>query len=361
MVSQGSADTPIAIEDEGDGFRLTSPWLKGPVRQQHEVDAACVLVAELYRAYLADHPELLCLHGGAVELGGRLVVFPSQYRAGKSLLGACFAAAGGRLFADDVLPIGREHGSEQGLAAGVAPRLRLPLPDDLGPGAQRFFDRRRGPASERYLYLELERAELAPRGARAPIGAFVLLQREAGARATLSPIGDGEVLRQVVWQNFARETDAAGILGRLHAIVGAAGCFRLRYGRAEDAVALLRESFADWEPSLNSAKGSRRQVAAEIEAALPAGSFRQRPGVAETLVDGEGFLTDPDGVAIHHLNPLAQALWRLLAEPMTVADLVELLRAAFPDADVEAIDRDVGLLIETLTRKRLLLTAGTPD
>ena len=59
-------------------------------------------------------------------------------------------------------------------------------------------------------------------------------------------IGKAEVLRQVIWQNFARNGDARDILERLDAIVDQTACFKLRYARAEDAAAALKGGFASW-------------------------------------------------------------------------------------------------------------------
>lgn len=87
--------------------------------------AACSLVGDLISQRLAGEPELLGLHCGSVEVNGRLVLFPESSKAGKSTLTVAFAAAGYRIFGDDVLGL-TAHG--EGVAMGVAPRLRLPLP-----------------------------------------------------------------------------------------------------------------------------------------------------------------------------------------------------------------------------------------
>ena len=147
--SQSRTPPLIEIRRDGGTYLLTSPWLKKCVRHKHPVNMACALVAEIFRAHVQDHPEMLCLHGAAAAFAGRLVVFPSTYRAGKSVLSACLAEAGLQLFADDVLPVAAagERGVEEGVAAGVAPRLRLPLPDNLSGSVRDFIDRRDGPGS----------------------------------------------------------------------------------------------------------------------------------------------------------------------------------------------------------------------
>lgn len=53
-------------------------------------------------------------------------MFPESSKAGKSTLTVAFAAASYRVFGDDVLGLTAQG---EGVAMGVAQRLRLPLPD----------------------------------------------------------------------------------------------------------------------------------------------------------------------------------------------------------------------------------------
>jgi hypothetical protein len=367
-LTEAGGDSPIlTVRRTPACYLIEAAWLDAPLRRKDHIDALCGFIAELIRAFAENGPDLLCLHGAAAEFAGRLVIFPNRYRAGKSVLSACLAAAGVRLFADDVLPIGgpEDRGLAPGIAPGIAPRLRLPWPDDLSPAAKAFLETHQGPRGRNYLYLDLERARLAPHGAAAPIGGFVLLEREADAEPELLPVAESEMLRQVIWQNFARETPAPDILERLHRLVAGARCFRLRYGRAEQAVALLREAFAEWP-----APGSDEPRSMESPLApngiggrtptwtgeTPDGCYLRKPGITETTVDGERFLADAEGAAIHHLNPVASAVWHLLAEPMTRDQLVELLHSAFPEVARDQIARDVGVLIRDLPAKQLLLS-----
>ncbi len=186
---KGSGEAILSLIGEDGGYRLEADWLSAPLRLKEPVDAVCALVAELLKAMVIDDPGLLCLHGAAVEIGGRLVVFPNRYRAGKSTLTACFAAASHRIFSDDVLPI-TEPG-DRARAPGIAPRLRLPLPDDLGEGARAYFEAHAGLGGRRYRYLDLPAEGLAAFGTPAAIGAFVLIERDPQAEPEMTPIGRG--------------------------------------------------------------------------------------------------------------------------------------------------------------------------
>ena len=87
---------------------------------------------------------------------------------------------------------------------------------------------------------------MAARSAAAPSGAFVLRRREDGAKASLTPVKQSEMLKRVVLRNFAHDVRSAELVERLHGLVGAAGCYRLRYSHLGNAVDLLKRAFDDW-------------------------------------------------------------------------------------------------------------------
>ena len=348
----------LTLRLEKSTYILEADWLKKKLRRTDKVDAICSLVANLVRAYIRGNAELLCLHGAAANFGGKLAIFPSKYRTGKSILSACLAAANIQLFCDDVLPISIVEG--HGVAPGLAPRLRIPLPDNLSPKSREFIQSNRGLEGKQYLYLDLDNIHLATRGSQAPVGAFVLLERQGGATTSLEDISAAEVLHQVVWQNFAREAEAPKILERLSQLVSNAQCFRMRYDRAEDAVELLKETFKDWpskaleEP--NTPLVTTQFIAKPVE--VPLGCYLRKAEISILNVDGESFLADARGAKIHHLNPVGSAIWMLLAEPVSMADLVELLLTAFPDVGGEQIKSDIAALIDALMSKNLLLVGS---
>jgi len=350
----------LVIRREKSTYIVEADWLKQPIRRTDKVDAICALVAELVRAYVRNDDKLLCLHGAAAIFAGKLVVFPSQYRAGKSILSVCLAAKEVQLFCDDVLPISIADGC--GIAPGLAPRLRLPLPDNLRPKSRNFVESGTNLEGKQYLYLDLDNDRLAARGKRAPVGAFVLLERVEGSRPTLEEISEAEVLHQVVWQNFAREAEAPQILDRLGRLVSSARRYRMHYDQAEDAVDLLKETFKDW-PTL-ARQGSPVSAASTRNTAISPGAvppdcYLRKPDISMVSVDGESFLADARGATIHHLNPVGSAIWTLLADPVTMADMTELLITAFPTVGRDQIQADMSTLIDTLMASNLLLVG--PD
>ena len=71
-------------------------------------------------------------------------------------------------------------------------------------------------------------------------------------------------------------------------------------------------------------------------------------------VDDQCFLADRQGNAIHHLNPVGSSIWGLLAEPMSLDEIVDLLASAFPGQEREQIAADVSTLVHRLKSKNLL-------
>ncbi len=357
--STGDTQPPIlTLRLEKSTYILEADWLEKPIRCTDKVDSICGLVANLVRAYVRGNEELLCLHGAAANFAGKLVVFPSKYRTGKSVLSACLAAANIQIFCDDVLPLNIAEG--HGIAPGLALRLRIPLPDNLSSKSRKFIQSRKGLGGEQYLYVDLDNNHLAARGSQAPVGAFVLLEREEGITLSLEDISEAEVLHQVVWQNFARKAEAPLILERLSQLVSHAQRFRMRYDRAEDAVALLKETFEAWPTESVQAPDTRFTTAQDSirPPHVPPGCYLRKPEIGVVTIDGESFLADNQGAAIHHLNPVGSAIWTLLAEPVTIADMVDLLHLAFPDVGGEQVKGDVADLIGTLVSKNLLVVGS---
>ena len=143
----------------------------------------------------------------------------------------------------------------------------------------------------------------------------------------------------------------------------ATACYRLTYDDSETAVNILRARFIDGAEELGDRQKPKRPKPAEAEAAPvplsktspgPLGPWRRRPAVIERRVAGDLFLVNQATDSIYHLNGLADALWRLTAEPVSETEMIKLVAAAFPDAAREQIGRDIGTLVDSLVSKGLL-------
>lgn len=78
--------------------------------------------------------------------------------------------------------------------------------------------------------------------------------------------------------------------------------------------------------------------------------YQRRAGVEAREVGKHLFLVTGEPGEIHHMNQMGAGIWRLLAEPRTSAQLVEVLSAAFPATDISAVRRDVRNLLRDLEK-----------
>lgn len=354
-VAWSGNEPDIRISPDGSGFNLSAPWLGKPLRYTDGVNLGCGLGVHVNHAMLLEHPDLLCLHGAGIEIAGHLVVFPNSYRSGKSLLATCLAAAGARVFTDDILPIDRN--TDYGVAIGLSPRLRVPLPGTAGDRTLTFADNHAGAGNSQYLYVDLDQDRQAPFGAQSPIGGFVLLERSDGAKARLQPVDDGETLKQLFLRNFARPMPPVESLDYLHGLVARGVCYRLTYSVGDEAADLLIERFSD-------AAALARDIEAKPPSAVaqaPAGAekrsahIRRGPGVGERAVGVDLFLSDSSGEEVYHLNLVGAGLWRLLDGECSVDEAKAVLCEAFPDISPRQIGDDVDRLVGELLKQRLLV------
>lgn len=231
----------ITIQKIDKGFQRQSRWLSRPKIFRNPIDTVCDFIVDLIHAYVADNEGLLCLHCAAVKFNQGLVVFPNTYRAGKSVLSLKLVSCGGQLFTDDVLPITSQ--GNFGMALGILPRLRLPLPEALGEVFSNFAFEHAGPQNERYLYVKLSKREQAVLGTTVPIRGITILQRDTAAKPALMKVKKSTVVRDVILRNFARQNSALEIVDRLYSIAEKADCYTLRYASLDQAVELLDDAF----------------------------------------------------------------------------------------------------------------------
>jgi hypothetical protein len=244
-VKKNRRDAQIRLCAGPRGYERRSPWIEGAdaLGFIDPVDAVCDLLLDIERAYIVEAKNQLVLHAAGVKIGAGVVVFPSTHATGKSLLSVALAHAGHRIFADDQLPIVPGQPT-LGVAPGFLPRLRRPLPDDLNPQLVDFIRHHQGPLSTQFRYVDVPDQGLAPLGERAPIVGLVLLDRVSGAKPKIEAVGEAEVLKACVLQNFGRTLNALEVLDHLHAMVKGVDCVKLTYGTVGEAVALLQEKFA---------------------------------------------------------------------------------------------------------------------
>lgn len=241
-------DPLITFQKKGKYYDWIAPWVgksqldkKKPPKTV--VNAICDFHYEFTDWYVAEHPEHFCLHCAAVKIGGGLVVFPNIQKAGKSILTVQLAADGQIIFGDDVLAINPHE--NRGIALGMIPRVRLPLPDTLDDRVKEFVTSRCGPTSHHYQYVALKDTEFAPYRTSLPIHGVIMLNRQEDGPAALEPESHGKALKSVISRNFVRDIPSLKIFDQLRDIVTQTRAFTLTYSSAAEASNLLRQEFDD--------------------------------------------------------------------------------------------------------------------
>lgn len=83
--------------------------------------------------------------------------------------------------------------------------------------------------------------------------------------------------------------------------------------------------------------------------------YRRASDVAETPLGEELFLVSGATQQIFHLEPVAAALWRLLAEPASLAVVHRAFLEAFPEAEPRRVAADLDAALESLVANGLAL------
>lgn len=360
VAREGRPDPLINVLLLDDRYVLQAPWLAEPLSYANPVALADGLVPVVQRAWLRERHSILWIEGAAVEIGGELIVLLGGRRSGKSLVAACLALGGNRIFADGMLPVLPEAGT--GLSLGLAPRIRLPLPASLSWPVRSAMEMQKVNGDEALFHLNPGADKLARFGEQAPIRAFVLLDRVDGAPAALRGARQSTVLKRLVLNSGSERLDAVDVLHGLQTLVAGAACYRLAYSDPEAARATLRGRFAMWPASSINRDGGQSvlgQVAARRRPSpprTPEGRRFCRPdGIRERMVDGDLFLVDRGGNTIYHLNGLGAGLWTLLDDSHGLDDIIDVLGDAFPYMDRVALEDDVQALVGELTQRGLLL------
>lgn len=234
-------DVVLNVHECAEGWRIDGPECITPEQvYQAGYELANGAVGAISACYLAQDPELLCLHAAAVTGVDGLTVLLGQNFAGKSTLAATLAARGLPLFCDDRLLVGWAD-PPRARALGVASKLRLPLP----PGADQLLATF---VEQTAIWRTLQFAILdAPGEARARFGDtrylanLVLLDRRDAATApTLAHLPRPQAVRALLQHHFAPHLSTDTLLRACTAIAAAVPAWSLSYSDLEEGATAIR-------------------------------------------------------------------------------------------------------------------------
>jgi hypothetical protein len=353
---RGQALACVFAEPSGDGaLAVYSLFAEAPFRDLAPASAVCALVADLGQGFFDERPGTIALHCGAVRIGGRLVAVSGPARAGKSTLVARMTAVPGvEVWCDDILPVLPE-GMAVGL--GVAPRLRLPLPEGASAVFRNHVARVIGPQDGRYGFVCAP--SVAPHGVQAPLSALVRLDRRATGPARLFRLDPEEALAEILTRNMAEQETPDAAWERGAALLRGLEAVTLVYADVEEAVALLERAFGAAggveaclspgvppPPDDDIAPGAR-PPAATGGAVFDVDTVVHWAGdVVVRRMGGSAFLWSPGGTAIWHLNTVAAAVWALIEIPGSARELAEALAEVYPQVPFGDLLADVAGMVE---------------
>ena len=351
----------IDVESGGETFKCQDRTIDGAgTRTLNAVNAVCDMVAAMSRALPATQPTLICLHAAAIELSGRLIVIPNARRSGKSTLAASLAHLDCPVFSDDFLAVSFDgEGRLVGRANGICPRLRLPLHESMAPEFAAWSLDVPGPSNNQYKYLSLD--DLPPSGTTLPLGAIVLIDRSEDGATAFADVSPDDAMTVLLRQNFTRDIHSVGVLRVMERLLATLPLTKLHYSNAQDAAASILDRFGTWPTPVatsNAHAGLEFDRAAVSEplhgAILPDTEYCQKPGAAAATIGDAVFISDPEGAGIHRLNAISEAIWLLLADPITPSQIVEILQVANPDVPGADIQSDANNFLTALARAGLL-------
>jgi hypothetical protein len=342
--ARGEVVSALHPSPDGATFALASRYTDTALYGLGLAGALCGLLADVLTAHAEANPGTFTLHCGAVRFGDGLAVLCGPRRAGKSTLVARLAAEPDlAVFCDDVLPVDAEG---HGLALGLAPRLRLPLPPVASARFRDHVAAHLGPADDRYGYLCTP--TVARHGTRAPIAALIVLDRRESGAARLHRLDPGEGVQHLLSRNFGDLQTPAHAFALAEATARAARCLTLVYADLEDAVALLRRALL----------GDGVEIAPPLPPA-PAGDLPNRPADPDTVwsraddavirrVGASAFLWRPADTTLWQMNPVAEMAWTALEIPGSARDVADTLADVFPDEPPDRILADTAALLARL-------------
>jgi len=350
----------LSVRQKRRGYQVHSTAGTETYRHRSAAALLCDVGIDLAEEAVRHHPDWLCLHCSAVSARGRLMVFPNTNRAGKSLLAASFLPLGARILADDLLAITSDA---HGVAFGLPPRLRLPLPSSSHRLA-RHMESLDGEQDSQYRFLYAGSEGLASCGETQPLGAFIIPLRGAHSGVSLTRLSPAAGLQYLAYQFQMGDGQAGTVFKRAYQLCRTVPLWQMEYEDAEEAAAFLLHG-PQSEALFFPAKSSETLLNPSSFAAgfqdedRPLPIHRKTPclrrqGVTEHRVDACAYLVSPEQDAIFFLNPLGHALWALLEEPTSVHEAVELLGPVYPQIPLADLERDMAAFFGSLLNKGLI-------
>ncbi len=227
----------LRITPTDTGYAVDVPGLESQIAA-NAVEAAHMLVGSLIAHLVRGRESLVSFHAASFQARAGLVVCLGASFAGKSSVGLHAAAQGARFFGDDRIIV--ELGATpHGIAQGLAPKLRLPVPEDAGAAFRRFLDAHRVREGQGLLWLGPDASVAASFGEARKLAGFAILDRREGEPTSLASASRAIVTEALLRHAFAPGVSVAGLVGRLAALAAAVPADVMQFASSREAAAVL--------------------------------------------------------------------------------------------------------------------------
>jgi hypothetical protein len=345
------------VARDAEGFSVASAFVGGAFRRLELASSVCAALADLAEARAEANPGVALLHAGAVETGGQVTAFIGRSRAGKSTLVARLGAEPDlRIYGDDMLPVAPDGTA---LALGIAPRIRLPLPEAASPLFRAHVADCIGICDGNYAFLAVP--NLAPHGAQASLRTIFWLDRRRRGRARVTAVAPSEALERLRQSDMQVPADAGAHAARLATILAEVTCLELVYADLEEAVAAIR-AVLDSKPAALAALAAPGRARPKRARPAPRDLALMRDPLAAPRPAGTGlWLVRRNAGGLVRLNAVGAAVWELLDGGATPAAIARDLSEVFPDVAPATIAADVARLLGEMLETGLVHPAeGRP-
>lgn len=357
------ASPPLCVVEACDDgtYRLHSRYMDQPLTDLPVATMICAVLADLSQAYSEQaEGHVFGLHCGGFALGGAGVILAGDRRAGKStLISRLSAEADVQILCDDVLPLTVEA---QMIGLGLAPRLRLPLPETAAPFFRNHVAEWLGPSDPRYGYLIPPNLMSHSTSVKAKV--MILLDRKDTGEAVFHHLPQDEILRALVGRSIAGPNETTAVYEAAEALSAQLIGLRLVYSDLEVAVSLLRKTIgADGQIAVDHVIAALPDVfdnAAEPGAAQVALNSRwaRANGVAARRNAEASFLWHRDEAQLWHLNSTAQIIWALLEYTASARELAADLKQLYPEASITQLRADARRMLGDLAQNGFVTMQG---
>jgi len=89
----------------------------------------------------------------------------------------------------------------------------------------------------------------------------------------------------------------------------------------------------------------------------PDAEYKRAAGIHEISIADQVYVSDGHGVGIQKLNPGSSLIWGILEDQVTLAEIIDLLCAAFPEHPRSAIATDCANTLQQFLENHLIKSA----